>query len=127
MKTPIRILVVDDDADVARATCRTLDQAGYATIAASTGAQVLPALREQPAHLVLLDRQLPDVDGLEICRQIKADLMLGRVLVVIITGVHKGIEDRVAGWRPGPTATLSGRSATASCWRGWRRLSASCV
>ena len=97
MNTPIRILVVDDDADALRSTCRTLVQAGYVAGTASTGAEVLPALREQPAHLVLLDRQLPDVDGLEICRHIKADPGLAKVFVVITSGVHKGSEDRVAG------------------------------
>ena len=97
MTTPIRILVVDDDADLLRATCRTLTQAGYATGTASTGAEVLPALREQPTHLVLLDRQLQDVDGLDICRQIKADPALAEVFVILTSGVRKGSEDRVAG------------------------------
>ena len=83
MKPPIRILVVEDDADLLRATSRTLVQAGYAVGAASAGAEVLPALRQQPAQLVLLDRQLPDVDGLEICRQIKVDPALTEVFVVI--------------------------------------------
>jgi PAS domain S-box-containing protein len=97
MESPIRILVVDDDLEVVRATCRTLEQAGYATLTAVTGAQVLPVLRAQPAQLVLLDRQLPEVDGLEICRQIKADPALAEVLVVIVSGVHTDSEARIAG------------------------------
>ncbi len=97
MKPPIRILVVEDDADLLRATCRTLVQAGYAVGAASAGAEVLPALRQQPAQLVLLDRQLPDVDGLEICRQIKVDPALTEVFVVITSATYKGSDDRVAG------------------------------
>ena len=97
MTTPIRILVVDDDADLLRATCHTLTQAGFVTLAVATGAEVLPVLREQSAHLVLLDRQLPDVDGLEICRQIKADPALAGVFVVLTSGIRKGSEERVAG------------------------------
>lgn len=97
MKPAIRILVVDDDADLLRATCCTLAKAGYVLYSASAGAAVLPALREQPTDLVLLDRHLPDVDGLEICRQIKADPALAGVFVVLTSGIRNGTEDRLEG------------------------------
>lgn len=97
METPICILVVDDDADVVRATCRALDPAGYATVPAYSGAEVRPALRARPVQLVLLDRQLPDADGLDLCRQIKADPLLAGTFVVIVTAVLTSSEDRVAG------------------------------
>jgi PAS domain S-box-containing protein len=80
--------VVDDDRDIARSTCRLLAQAGYDTTSAGTGGEALQAVRARPPHLVLLDWQLPDLDGLEVCRQIKADPATAAVLVIIISGVN---------------------------------------
>ena len=70
-----RVLVVEDDADVARPLVLTLREEGYAVTWAASGWQALELLREstealdEPIRLVLLDLGLPDVDGLDVCRQ----------------------------------------------------------
>ena len=95
MEPTLRILVVDDDPDIARSTCRLLAQAGYETTQAGTGGAALQAVRASRPHVVLLDWQLPDLDGLEICRQIKADPANSAVLVILVSGVHRQNEEQI--------------------------------
>ena len=101
MEPPLEILVVEDDPDLCRSACRILAQAGYATTSAGTGAEALTALRAHPPHLVLLDRQLPDIDGLEICRRIKEDPASADILVVLISGHYVQGAAQISGLETG--------------------------
>jgi two-component system sensor histidine kinase/response regulator len=78
-----RILVAYDDPAQREVTCRTLEQAGYATCSAADGAEAWRALLAAPAALVLLARRLPDVDGRDLCRRIKGEAALADTFVVI--------------------------------------------
>ncbi len=64
------ILIVEDDERIGSSLVRALRGSGYVPRWASTGAAALDAAREEPAALVLLDLGLPDMDGLEVCRQL---------------------------------------------------------
>lgn len=66
-----RILVVDDDSHIRDVICFALEKAGMATTTARDGVQALDAFRRQPAELVILDIGMPEMDGLEVCRQIR--------------------------------------------------------
>ncbi|MEV7419426.1 response regulator transcription factor [Streptomyces sp. NPDC089919] len=65
----IRVLVVEDDADEAEARVRDLRRQGYAASSVDTGAKALRT--HQHSDLVLLDLDLPDIDGLEVCKSIR--------------------------------------------------------
>jgi two-component system KDP operon response regulator KdpE len=67
-----RVLVVDDDPGIVRAVRRALDARGYATAAAADAAAVPAALRDHRPDLILLDLVLPDGDGIDVCRAIRA-------------------------------------------------------
>jgi signal transduction histidine kinase len=67
---PVRILAVDDDPAALCATVRVLRSAGYQVIEASTGAAALAAAAA--VELVVLDVNLPDIDGFEVCRRLRA-------------------------------------------------------
>lgn len=68
------VILVVDDYDAGRyATTRTLTSAGYAVIEAATGAEALQKVKEAHPDLVILDVNLPDIDGFEVCQRIKAD------------------------------------------------------
>jgi PAS domain S-box-containing protein len=82
---PVRILVVDDDPTVIHAMPRLLKSAGYDTRVAVTGQDCLNRLQETLPDLILLDVALPDMDGLEICRRIKADPNLADTFVVLLS------------------------------------------
>ena len=66
-----KILVVEDEARLARTVRLYLEQAGYEVVAVEDGALALPAFRRERPNLVILDLMLPNVDGWEICRQIR--------------------------------------------------------
>lgn len=99
MSDKIRILVVDHDPDVLLATSRLLKEAGYEVLEASTGKECLGVVRRSRPDLVLLEVVLPDMDGTEACKRIKADPSL--------RGPYSGSlvrrQDlvRIAGGRPG--------------------------
>jgi len=66
------LLMIEDDARLAQMVVQYLGQNGYQVSQASDGASGLAALQADPPDLVLLDLMLPDMDGLEVCRRIRA-------------------------------------------------------
>ena len=66
-----RILVVDDDAHIREVICFALEKAGMATVTARDGAQALARFRAEPPSLIVLDIGMPEMDGLEVCRQVR--------------------------------------------------------
>jgi DNA-binding response OmpR family regulator len=88
-----RVLVVDDEPTVREVVQRYLERDGYQVEAAADGTGALDALAARPFDLVVLDLMLPGVDGLEICRTIRA---AGPTAVIMLTA--KGDEaDRIVG------------------------------
>jgi two-component system OmpR family response regulator len=65
------ILVVDDDPHIREVICFALEKAGLATRIARDGSEALTCFREETPRLVILDVGMPEVDGLEVCRQIR--------------------------------------------------------
>jgi DNA-binding response OmpR family regulator len=66
------LLMIEDDARLAHMVCEYLGQSGYTVAHAGDGQSGLTALQDNPPHLVVLDLMLPDMDGLEVCRRIRA-------------------------------------------------------
>ncbi|WP_180124971.1 response regulator [Rhodoferax sp. BLA1] len=66
------LLMIEDDARLANMVCEYLGQSGYTVAHAGDGQSGLTALQGKPPHLVILDLMLPDMDGLEVCRRIRA-------------------------------------------------------
>lgn len=95
-----RILVVEDEADLAELVGFNLREAGHQVILASTGSTALAELRRVKPDLVILDVMLPDVSGLEVCRRIRREEATARIPVLMLTA--KGTEvDRVVGFEVG--------------------------
>jgi len=101
MESAIRILVVDDDPDVLRGTCRVLEHAGYATLTAANGALALQQVTAEHPDLVLLDWDLPDIDGIEVCRRIKRDVALADIFVVMASAARVSGDDQLQGLEEG--------------------------
>lgn len=95
------ILVVDDEPAVLAIFSEALRTAGYKVLKASTGRQGLQVARERRPDVVLLDVVLPDLSGIEVCRQIKADADLRDVSVVLCSGEATSVADRVDGLETG--------------------------
>ncbi len=90
----MRLLVVEDEADLVSALKVGLGRAGYAVDTALTVAEAGPKLAVEPYDLVVLDLMLPDGDGFELCRQIRAARRDVRILVLTARGA---LADRVRG------------------------------
>lgn len=80
-----RILVVDDDREIARLLRSYLEQAGYTVLVANDGGAALHALRRERPDLLLLDLMLPDKDGWTVTRTIRSDQQLSDTLIIMIT------------------------------------------
>jgi two-component system, OmpR family, phosphate regulon response regulator PhoB len=82
----LRTLLIVDDEDGIRSLVRmTLDSDSYRILEASEGRQALELARQHHPDLVLLDVMLPDVSGIEICRDLKADPGMSSTSVVMLT------------------------------------------
>jgi two-component system response regulator MprA len=88
-----QILIVDDDRKITALLRRTLTYEGYIVALASDGAQGLLSARDVPPDLVILDVMMPGMDGLEVCRRLRAG---GDVPILMLTARDE-IPDRVAG------------------------------
>ncbi len=90
------VLVVEDDENIQELIRVNLEREGYRAMVASTGEEGLRAARAEPPDLMLLDLMLPGLDGLEVCRMMKADTSVRGVPIIMVTA--KGEEaDVVAG------------------------------
>ena len=68
-----RILVAEDDPDIAELVAHHLSRAGYMTEIVALGGDVLGKVRENPPDLLILDLMLPGMNGLEVCRALRSD------------------------------------------------------
>lgn len=93
-----RILIVDDESRITSALRRTLAYEGYAVSTAADGESALTLVRTKVPHLVILDLMLPDIDGLEVCRRLRATN--NEVAVLMLTARDRVI-DRVVGLETG--------------------------
>src|ERR1039457_272365 len=95
-----RILVVEDEEDIRQILAYNLGQSGHEVLTADRGAAGLDLARKERPELVLLDLMLPDISGLEVCRQLKSDPALREVPVMMLTARSEEI-DRVVGFELG--------------------------
>ena len=98
---PTLILNVDDNDGARYAKTRMLQGAGFMVIEAANGADALSLVRERRPDLVLLDVKLPDMSGIEVCRQIKGDPHSAMVLVLQTSAHLTGTADRIRGLEGG--------------------------
>ena len=93
-----RVLVVDDDALVRRMLTRSLTAEGFEVEGATDGGAALAAVERSVPDLVILDVTMPGVDGLAVCRRLRAKGMSGSILMLT---ARDAVADRVAGLEAG--------------------------
>jgi DNA-binding response OmpR family regulator len=101
-----QVLVVEDDPDISELVARYLDKAGYTTTRVASGRAALDAVRSKPPDLIVLDIMLPQIDGLEVCRLLRADEKTAAVPIIMLTaradeserivGLEMGADDYLA-------------------------------
>ncbi len=106
------ILVVDDDRKITDALRRGLAYQGYRVDVAHSGAEGLEQARRWAPDVVILDIQMPGMDGLEVCRRLRAG---GDVPILMLTA-RDAVADRVVGLETGADDYLVSRSTSPNCW-----------
>ena len=101
-----RILVVEDDPDIAELVARYLDKAGFAAERVASGRDALAAIAARPPDLLVLDLMLPHVDGLDVCRAVRANEATAALPIIMVTaradeserivGLELGADDYLA-------------------------------
>jgi diguanylate cyclase (GGDEF)-like protein len=94
------ILIVEDDAGIARMIQVLLEARGFATVTSHTGTEAFGFLAGGPVDLVLLDVMMPGMDGYEVCRRIKEDPRWKQIPVVMLTA-KDAVRDVVQGLETG--------------------------
>jgi two-component system alkaline phosphatase synthesis response regulator PhoP len=102
-----RILVVDDEPDIVRAVVRLLNARGHDVATARDGHEALEHVRRSPPDLVIVDLDLPRIDGLEVCRRIKSSEATRHIPVVMMTAAYLSVADANRGTRLGADEFLA--------------------
>ena len=90
----VEVLVVEDEEDLAVPLVKTLEREGYVVSRAANGASAIAFVTSRPPAAVILDLGLPDMDGIDVCRQVRGDGYQGGIIMVT---ARAGELDRVVG------------------------------
>lgn len=95
-----KILVVDDDLDTLRLVGLMLERQGYAIVAATTGQQALSLAKSEKPDLIVLDLMMPDIDGIQVARQLRANPDTQNIFIIMFTARGQ-MEDKLEGFDAG--------------------------
>jgi CheY-like chemotaxis protein len=97
-----RVLVIDDEPDVVRLIVKVLSGRGHVVQTARDGATALARVASEPPDVILIDSDLPKIDGAEVCRRIKSNAATRALPIVMMTSAYIDIYD--VGAEGGPDA-----------------------
>jgi len=92
-----RILVVDDEPDIVRVIVKIMEARGHTVATARDGMEALERIKADPPDVVILDLNLPKLDGFEVCRRLKDDPATSHVPVVMMTAAYVSVDDARTG------------------------------
>ena len=105
-RMPKHILAVDDEMPIRRLVQINLQRAGYRVTMACDGQEALLKMQADPVDLLVLDIGMPNMDGLELLRRLKADPETAGMPIILLTG-KKRDGDVVEGWHAGADSYLT--------------------
>ena len=104
-----KLLIVDDEAHIRmliEQTLEELEDEGVEFLTAENGEQALQIIQEEKPELVFLDVMMPKMNGMEVCRRVKKELMLENIFIILLTA--KGQElDRLKGQEVGANVYMT--------------------
>src|SRR5207302_240090 len=95
-----KVLVIDDEAVLVETIAYNLEQAGYQVVTAADGVSGLTALSREMPDLIILDLMLPEMDGLDFCRQVRREKNTATIPIMMLTARGEEI-DKVVGLEVG--------------------------
>ena len=100
------IVVIEDEDAIRDVVAYNLARAGFEVATADNGREGLELVRDQSPGLVVLDLMLPELDGIEVCRSMRADPAMRDIPVIMLTA-KAGDDDVWAGWQAGASYYLT--------------------
>jgi len=91
-----RILIVDDDPDILDVLQISLSEENYEILKAMDGEEALRIIKSKPLDLVLLDYAMPKMNGRQVCKEVKKDILLRHLPIIMVTGKGE-VSDKVGG------------------------------
>ena len=91
------LLVVDDEPEINKLVARIFEKRGYRVNQAIDGADALASVERDRPDLIMLDLNLPKVDGWEVCRQLKSDPATRAIPIIMLTAAHANVDDAQIG------------------------------
>ena len=101
-----QIMVVDDDQDTVAILARHLQREGFVPIEANSGAQCLKLVQENEVDVILLDLMMPDMDGFQVVRELRANPVTAEIPIIMITA-RDDLDARAEGMRLGVSDFLA--------------------
>ena len=101
MSQPVTILVVDDEPDIVRVVSRIMDACDYKVITAHDGFEALSVAQAEKPDLIILDLNLPGMNGFEVCRRLRNNEATRAIPIVMMTAAYVSIEDAQRGHTTG--------------------------
>ena len=95
MAHPHKILVVDDDAAIIKVLQNILLHAGFEVIAARDGLEAMVQVKDHQPDLIVLDIMMPEINGYDVCRNIKFDSPYKDIPVILLTARDQEIDPRI--------------------------------
>ena len=96
VRPPTRILVAEDDPDIGSLLEHYLRKAGFLPTLVASGRDVIPQIKREAPDLLVLDLMLPGLDGLQLCRAIRADATTAAIPIIMVTAKAEE-SDRIVG------------------------------
>ena len=95
-----RILVVDDEPDIVKTVAKAIRRQGFDVVSAADGEEALERVKDSHPDLVILDIQMPKLDGIEVLQRIKGNPRTASLPVIMLTA-KAGDEDMLKGYKYG--------------------------
>jgi PAS domain S-box-containing protein len=105
--TDVSVLVVDDNAATRYATSHVLRSVGYQVVTASSGSEALDIAWQAPPDLIVLDINLPDIDGFQVCRELRARPETRRTPITYLSATFVDDADKIIGVDAGADGYLT--------------------
>ena len=91
------LLVVDDEPEINKLVARIFEKRGYRVNQAIDGADALASVERDRPDLIMLDLNLPKIDGWEVCRRLKGDPATREIPIIMLTAAHANVDDAEIG------------------------------
>jgi DNA-binding response OmpR family regulator len=96
-----KILVVDDEPEILKLTSRILESRGHTVVGARDGQEALDVARRELPSLVILDLNLPRMDGFAVCKTLKSEEPTKKIPVIMLTAAYTNMNDANKGLEVG--------------------------